>query len=120
MERNWDTVRELLLATAALEPSKDLTLGDYPKERAHEVSYHVQMLTNAGMLDATISQTLSRDAKHFFVRSLTWEGNEFLDSIREKNVWERTKSTISEQGGAMTLGIIQAVATGIAKNAMGL
>ena len=32
------------------------------------------------------------------VEGLTWEGHDFLDTIRTDSVWEKTKSYIKDQG----------------------
>ena len=41
MKRNWDIIREILIAVEDLEPEKNLTLSDFDTDRAHDISYHV-------------------------------------------------------------------------------
>lgn len=120
MKRNWDTIREILLDTENLEPNQTLSLSNYSEDRAFEISYHVKLLTEAGILDGSISETLGPSVKNFFVRSITWQGHEFLDSIREKSTWQKTKDTISSKGGVMTFDVIKSVASGIVKSGLGL
>ena len=119
MKRDWDTVREILLAIENLEPERQLRLSDFSQERAHGVSYHVQLLDQANLIDVTISQTNSLKAKDFFIRELTWTGHEFLDSIRVKDTWSKIKNVVAEKGGVMTFDVIKAVAAGLVKSAMG-
>jgi hypothetical protein len=118
MKRNWDTVREILLAIEILEPEKQLIISDFNEERAHEISYHVQLIEQAGLVNVTISQSNSLKAKDFFARNLTWEGHEFLDSIRVKDTWTKVKNVVSDKGGVMTFEVIKAVAAGLVKTAI--
>ncbi len=119
MKRNWDTVREILLAVESLEPEKQLCLKDFAAERAHEISYHVQLIEQANLIEVTISQTNSLKPKDFFIRGLTWSGHEFLDSIRVINTWTKIKNVVADKGGVMTFDVIKAVAAGLVKSAIG-
>lgn len=69
MERNWDTIRELLLTTEFLKPEAALALSSFDSARAHEVSYHVILLEEAGLIHTSISQTMGgvRDNPMFIV-----------------------------------------------------
>lgn len=119
MKRDWDTVREILLAVENLEPEKQLRLSDFSPERAHEVSFHVQLLDQANLINVTMSQTTSLKAKDFFIRELTWIGHEFLDSIRVEGTWTKIKNVVADKGGVMTFDVIKAVAAGLVKSAIG-
>ena len=118
MQRNWDTIREILLAVENLEPEKQLHLSDFPEARAHEVSYHVQLIAQSGLIDVTISQSTSLKAKDFFIRNLTWSGHEFLDSIRSDGIWERTKKKFVNEGASMTFELVKSVSVEFIKSAL--
>ncbi len=120
MERNWETIREILFAAESLEPDKALTLSNFPLDRAHEISYHIVQLQEAGFIDALISKTLARGPKNFDLRRLTWPGHELLDAIRDESIWNTTKSTISSKGASMTFELVKSVAIQAAKTALGL
>lgn len=120
MKRDWDTIREILIATESLEPNKTICLSDFDDERAFSISYHVKLLDEAGIISATLSQALGRGPTQFFINRLTWEGHEFLDSIKSKSTWEKTKSLITEKGGIMSFDVIKGVAVQIGKSALGL
>lgn len=120
MERNWDTIREILLATELLKPDTAVALSSFDTERAYEVSYHVILLEEAGLINATISQTISAGPKQFHIYRLTWQGHELLDAIRNESIWSKTKSTIIGKGGTMTFDLVKSVAIDLAKTAMGM
>ncbi|MCZ6758376.1 MAG: DUF2513 domain-containing protein [Bacteroidetes bacterium] len=120
MERNWETIREILFAAESIEPDKTLTLSDFSLDRAHEISYQILILQEAGYIDALISKTLARGPRNFHLHRLTWPGHELLDAIRDESIWDKTKSTISSKGVSMTFELVMSVAAQLAKQALGL
>jgi len=120
MERNWDTIREMLIAAEALEPKTTLGLSNFSEDRADEISYHAELLEEAGLVHASISKAISSGPTQFHLYRLTWPGHELLDAIRNESIWNKTKSTISTKGGSMTFELIKSVAIELAKTAMGL
>jgi hypothetical protein len=120
MERNWETIREILIAAENLQEDNTLSLSDFDNERAYDISYHVELLEESGLVYATLSKTLGGGPTDFFLRRLTWHGHELLDSIRSDSVWSKTKSTFQEKGLGMTFELVKEVAVAIAKSAAGL
>jgi len=49
----------------------------------------------------------------FGVSSLTWEGHEFLDKIRDETIWSKTKDAISKKGLPMVIDVVKDVASAI-------
>jgi Hypothetical protein (DUF2513) len=119
MKRNWDTIRELLVKVEACSlPVEMVRLSDFPKERAAEISYHMALLIEAGLVKGQMVQTIGPEAKDFFGQRLTWSGHEFLDAIRSDTVWAKTKKRFGEQGVAMTFELIGSVAKDVAAAVM--
>jgi len=123
MKRNWETIREILLKVEECTlPTDTVRLADFQGDRSSEISYHVSLLIEAGLINGQILQTLGPEAKEFFARGLTWHGHEFLDSIRSNAIWEATKKTFLEKGIEMTFELVRSGATQIAslvlKNAL--
>lgn len=124
MKRNWDTIRELLIKVEECTlPTEMIRLSDFPKERAAEISYHMSLLIEAGLVNGQTVQTIGPEVKDFFAQRLTWQGHEFLDTIRSNTVWERTKKTFIEKGLEMSFDLVKTVAkeaaTAIMKGALG-
>ena len=42
---------------------------------------------------------------------LTWDGHEFLDKIRDKYLWQKTKNVISSKGGSLAFSVINQLVT---------
>lgn len=111
MQRDWELIRELLtkveactLATEGLSPS------DFDEDRRNAVSYHMEMLIEAGLVEGKMLRVMGRSVSPFMVRRLTWDGHEFLESIRSETIWSKTKSTLAENGISMTIDLIKEAA----------
>jgi hypothetical protein len=115
MKRNWDTVRELLtkLEECTL-PTDMLQLASFPMDRAAEISYHMELLIEAGLVDGEMAKTLGAGPYDFFAGRLTWHGHEFLDAIRNDTIWQKTKKTFASKGLSMTFDLVKSVASDIA------
>jgi len=111
VKRNWETIRELLSKVEECSlPTEMVRLSQFSKERAAEISYHMSLLIEAGLVQGQMVQTFGPEVKDFFGQRLTWEGHEFLDSIRSDTVWVKTKKIFTEQGVSMTFELVRSVA----------
>ena len=110
MKRNWDLIRKILLkleekadSTSWLE-SSDIKGYDYKT-----VAYHYKLLKNAGIIEALDISTMEEE--NYAALSLTWQGHEFLDKIRNDNVWNKVKSTVQSKSLDLSFDVIKQVAT---------
>lgn len=89
MERDMDLARIILLTLA--ESDKPIDAGDpifkgYPRSL---VGYHFQILNEACLIVANVHGA-DNDPYYFATASrLTWEGNDFLDAIRDESIWKK-------------------------------
>ncbi|MEM1354360.1 MAG: DUF2513 domain-containing protein [Planctomycetota bacterium] len=118
MRRDPALIRQILLACEEHEHGyapRNLDIEGYTEE---QIGYHVYLLGDAGymkVIDITHIGSNSPEAKP---GSITHNGHEFLDAIRDEEVWKTTKGIIAKTGG-WTLGVIASVATEIiTRNAM--
>lgn len=120
MKRNWDTIRELLIMVEACTlPVEIVRLGDFSEERAAEVSYHMTLLIDAKLVKGQMVKTIGPEVKDFIANKLTWNGHEFLDSIRSDTVWQKTKKLFVEQGVSMTFDLVKDGAKQVAAALLG-
>lgn len=107
MKRDDDLIRRLMLD---IEASTDaihlhsLTLGASEEDR--RVYYHLQLLNDAGFLDET--------GKHGGVFRMTNSGHDFVETIRNDTIWNKTKKA-AESASGVTLGILKDIAVGYIK-----
>lgn len=62
-----------------------------------QIGYHVMLLIEAGYLVGEDMSTL--DGVEWEAQRLTYAGHEFLDTIRDAEVWRRTKDAAVKVGG---------------------
>ena len=77
------------------------------------VGYHISIMRDAGLVKASISPADDDPYYLCFINSLTWEGNEFLDAVRNETVWGKTKSAIAKTVGDTTFEMVKSVAAKI-------
>ena len=110
MKRNWDTIRDILLRLEEAAPGESA----FPEERAEEVSYHLDLLIEAGLVMGPAANVSGPGTRPLAAMRLTWQGHEFLDTVRSDMVWQRTKRSFAASGLAMTIDLIRTVAADIA------
>ena len=119
MKRDMDLVRSILLKIEASEgdPRMRIRLGSFEGHSAIEVSYHVKLMTQAGLIEAKDRSTF--DGFRWEPQQLTWAGHEFLAAARDGNLWERAKRIALKQTGGLSLEVLQEVLINLAKQAVG-
>lgn len=107
MKLDNDLVREILLTIEASAPPPDswidLTIESHNKD---EASYHVMLLHEAGFI---VAQDLcSISDFDWRPKRLTIRGHEFLDTIRDREVWRLAKAC-AEKAGGVSLAVMQEI-----------
>ncbi len=98
MKRDLELVRNLLQLIEDNDDKKELVIP--PSWDREVVAYHLEILDQAGYV---INNTKWADNKPMWlVASLTWDGHEFLDSIKDDYVWNDVKKGIKEKGLALS------------------
>jgi hypothetical protein len=115
MQRNWDTIREILSRLEEVTTEQGcLRLSNFPEEKRVEVSYHMELLMEAGLVSGQMSKTIGSGPYDFLAIRLTWQGHEFLDAIRSDTVWQKTKTSFLSKGVSMTFDLVKSVASDVA------
>ena len=114
MKLDKDLVRDVLLAleTDKGDPRalKDIEIPGFTRE---QVSYTIQKLTEGGMVQAhNLSDLIEYEWR---ATSLTYEGHEFLDTIRDGKIWKETKR-IANEAGVYTLHALMQTAKAVVKS----
>ena len=114
MKRDWDTIRELLTSLEeCTNPNDTLELSSFPSGRAAEISYHMELLIEAGLVDGEML-TCDPEPYDFIASRLKWNGHELLDAIRSDTVWQKTKKSFVSNGVSMTFDLVKSVASDVA------
>lgn len=113
MKRDMDLCRAILFTIE--EEFVDIALYDLqiPEYTMEQVAYHCKILHDAGLIANYKAQYADNHVAWFSVGSLTWEGHDFLDKIRQDTIWNKTKEVITKQGLPMVIDVVKQVAQSI-------
>lgn len=111
MKLNMELIREILLLIE--DEYVDVALYNIEIEGydSKTIAYHCKILNNAGLIDDYAGDYGDGGLQYFGVGSLTWNGHNFLDKIRDDAIWDKTKLTIKEKGIPFVLETVKQVAS---------
>lgn len=122
MKRDMDLIRDLLLKIEDGQRSFDLLTpeiaeilgesseGRQPREQAEQLEYHLNLLVDGGLI--TIHAKLSGAV--WQIGQITWAGHDFLDTIRDPEIWREAKAGVKQAGG-FSLELLKALGKGLIK-----
>ena len=113
MERNMDLVRIILLQIEKEYRSTtlyDLKIEGYDMET---VAYHCKLLYEAKLISAYKGMYADNKLQDYAVGSLTWDGHDYLDKIRDNSRWRKIKKLLKEKALPPTIEVIKMLADGI-------
>jgi len=116
MKRNMDLIRDILLVVEADDKGE----GRWVTLNIDGVSdvvltEHLFMMDEAGLIEGNNTSTLS--LRDYQVRRLAWLGHDFLDAIRDPEIWKRTKAG-AKKAGTETIEFLWELAKVYGKNAI--
>jgi hypothetical protein len=114
MDRNLELVRQILLGAAAhphgggFDPQATLD-GKYTPE---EIGYHIHLMGQAGLIVAYDVTSNDDPSPMALMNSMTWSGHDYLESVRDERVWEKTRS-LAKQAGSTAFELIKQIAIAV-------
>tara|TARA_R110000796_G_scaffold199991_2_gene316110 strand:- start:1071 stop:1451 length:381 start_codon:yes stop_codon:yes gene_type:complete len=115
MQRDLDLVRDLLLTLEEQCPNNIFSskaLPEMSEVAPATVLAHFTLLYGAGYIERARGVYLDSPLKDKY--SISYQGYDFLDSVRDPALWAKTKEAASSAGG-FTLSLIGAIAEGLIK-----
>lgn len=114
MKRDLQLIKQILIYFEEKNDwkgEKEIKIEGYPDK---QISYHIDILFEAGLINGEPSRSAQGRIYDVVPFRLTWEGHEFLDSIRGGR-WKKILKKVKENGGVFTLEIIKKLATKLAE-----
>ncbi len=112
MRRDWQLIRYILVAVEALDHAREENAAVWPNSfegyGTGEVSYHMRILQEAGLIEATCRSGTSEP--FCLATSLTWQGHELLELLRSDQMWERIQTVLAQRGLGTSFRTINRVA----------
>lgn len=113
MKRDMDLLRLLLLQLEGIDQdgksiyhfhSDDITIDGYTWD---QVSYHYDLAVEADLIDQGGSGVM----QGILFKRLTWSGHDFVDAVRDDDIWKRTRQGATAAGG-FSLDLLKDLAKG--------
>jgi len=104
LKRDMDIIRKIILALQ----SADRPITSVPGISEIEFLIHGELIIEAGLAKGAVSPSGSKagiPAKVILFR-LTWEGQDFADSITEDTLWEKVKENILKPSASWSFSIL--------------
>ena len=111
MRRDMILIREILLYIERQErEGGNRFITDFPIEgfSKTDVEYNLELLVKEGIVGGTGQIVGAR--YRAIVHGLTWSGHDFLDSTRNKSVWDKVQDEATKAGhsaASLTLGVLK-------------
>ncbi len=120
MERDMDLVRALLRKIEAQPPGEELRSPHIEGYDQATVLHHLELLTDAGLIEAKFMKTDQSGIAAAVVERLTWQGHESLTPAKNESVWQKAKAKVAELGGSVPFAVLRALLIELAKKQTGL
>lgn len=114
MKRDMDLVRSILIAAEKSDGPLDVLKLCESGISARDAAFQVELMEAHGLIEATCKCSFEHMPTIVKVKSLTWEGYDYLDAIRSDSVWQRSKAAIKEAVGDAPLSVIKEVCSELA------
>lgn len=105
MKRDIELIRKILFEVEASSGAYDpADLEFYEDAWSKEyIYYNVELMQNHGLIDATIQKGWHGNHSMCIIDGLTWDGADYLDTIRDNIVWKRTTETIKSVASSVSI-----------------
>ena len=120
MKRDMDLVRSILFKVEDADgpvKANDLVTKEHG---AAEIAHHLCIMANHGLVATSSEFTVYNGGEDVTgtVESLTWDGYDYIDAIRDHTVWAKTKDAVEKAVGSTTMDIFKETAKLIAMGAI--
>jgi Hypothetical protein (DUF2513) len=113
MKRDMDLVRNILLEIESKDKGDgrwiEISIPEVDNKILHE---HLFLIFKSGLIEGNDGTTMS--SREFLPKRLTWTGHDFLDSVRDPEIWQKTKDGAKAAGG-FTIELLADLAKGLIK-----
>lgn len=110
MKRDMDLIRRILLDMEESENAMDAGVFVDDQHDYQAVSYNIDIMEQAGLIKASIVRADGGIYYSVRVKSITWDGQDFLATIKSEKIWTKVKTKVSQKLGDASLDMIKSLA----------
>jgi len=119
MKRDMALVREILFYVEAQPAGKPIQEVKTSCDDINTLAEHLSIMREAGLLDGKVYGDADQ-GWGFMINRLTWEGHDFLTTVKNDKVWKKVLAKIKEMGTDFTLDIVKELAKSYLKQEIGM
>jgi hypothetical protein len=116
MKRDMDLVRAILIEIEKAPFEGRLIDVEVAGRTEDEISYHVLLMQEAGLVDAIDLSDMKRIC--WKPKRLTDSGHEFLEAARNDTMWAKAKDKVMSTTGTLTLEALKIALGALIKQAL--
>ena len=116
MRRDMDLLRRILMTTAESGMPLDAEALVQGRDDFEKVAYHIDIMAQAGIIEGMAQKDMAGGYSFASVVQLTWEGNDFLDSVKNDKVWSKVKQAIAKTTGGAPFEVVKTLAVKATKS----
>jgi DNA-binding transcriptional ArsR family regulator len=120
MKRDMELVRQILMIAEDASPDERFHTMRIEGHSDATVGKHVELLEDAGYIEADLVHTEERGTVSGRVLRITWAGYEFLDAARSETLWRKAREQVGEKLGSVPVEVLKQLLIRLASNALGL
>lgn len=115
MKLNLDCMRDILIEMEKAEYGEPIypqkIYNALPQYSQNEINYSFIKLKEANFIKAVTHSRMDYDTTVSRLDDITYEGHQFLASIRSDTIWNKTKGILNEVGTTSISSVIQTAST---------
>lgn len=104
MNRDFDLIRKIMTDIEMLPSGECKQQFEYPEIDTTTALYHVALLIDAGLIRGKTEE--HSEGIDVIVFDLTWNGHDFLDAMKDDNLWNKAKENILKPGMSFTFDLL--------------
>lgn len=105
MKRDMNLIRSILMEIEDIPYDMGFHEIEVEGHSPEEISYHVMLLDEAGLIDAEDLSSFS--GPQWAPKRLTWEGHEFIEASRDEKRWNAAKNAVATKGGGLVFEVLK-------------
>ena len=116
MKREMELIRQILLEIEKRPYDQGLIDLEIPGYTSSQVSYHVLLLKDAGLIEAIDFSTFA--GPDWRPSRLTWQGHEFLDASRDEGRWQKALDIMKDKAGVIAFDVLKELLIQLMRNSV--
>ena len=114
MKRDMNTIRDILLKIEET-PRERLDFLEPPTGCSYtKMTEHLIMLDDAGFIEGQL--IVEFQARRYLVHKITWDGHDYLETIRNTEVWNQVQEKLKPVGGDFAFEVVKELAITVGRS----